>query len=167
VISAVSDGVAGIRGIREDEESSESDYLPEDLHALVLKLTDEIGDAGQVAPGTGHALHEAGGDGIAHVDEDHRDLRRGRLRRADGLVLEGDDQVHPLAHEGPCGLACGVFVGLVSVVEADALAVLIAQTLEALAQGREPGWIVVETHVEEADVPHARRLRLSNEGRHE
>ena len=63
-----------VGGISEDEQPSKPNHFTEDLDALVLKLPHVVRDACQVAAGPGHALHEAGGDGIAHMGEYHRNL---------------------------------------------------------------------------------------------
>src|SRR5438445_2794170 len=88
------------------------------------------------------------------------------MGRADRLVLEGNHEIDPLPHEGPCGCARGILVGLVPIVEADVPALLVTHTSEALAQWCESGRIVVEANVEEPDSRDLRRrLRLCGERR--
>src|SRR5437899_11540282 len=73
------------------------------------------------------------------------------MGRADRLVLEGNHEIDPLPHEGPCGCARGILVGLVPIVQTDVPALLVTHTSEALAQWCESGRIVVEANVEEPD----------------
>jgi hypothetical protein len=60
--------------IGEDEQPPKGHHFAEDLNALVLKFPYVIRDAGQVAAGPRHALHEAGSNRIAHMGEYHWDL---------------------------------------------------------------------------------------------
>src|SRR5215470_2147874 len=115
------------------EEPLELDHFGEDLQPFVLKLPHVVRDARQVAAGPGDALHEAGGDRIAHVGEYHRDLGRRGFGRADCLVLEGDEQIDSLTDEGSRGFTRGVLVRQVPIVEMDVSTLLVAQLLEALA----------------------------------
>jgi len=98
------------------------------------------------------------------VHENNGDLGRRRLRGPHRLSLEGDDQIDPLSHERSGRHASGVLVGLIPPVEADVL-VLVSETLQAFAKGRQRGWLMVEADVEEPNPPDLprRRLRLGGE----
>jgi hypothetical protein len=53
----------------EDKQPPEPHHLAEDLDTLVLQLAHIVSDARQIRARTGEALHETGGDRIAHVDK--------------------------------------------------------------------------------------------------
>jgi hypothetical protein len=60
-----------IGGMDEDKQPPEPHHLAEDLDTLVLQLAHIVSDARQIRARTGEALHETGGDRIAHVDKYH------------------------------------------------------------------------------------------------
>ena len=116
-------GGRGVSRICEDKQASERDDLSKDLQPLALKLPYVICDTRQIGPRVGETLHESGGHRIADMGEDHRNLRGRRLRSAGGLILEGNDHVHVRTREGSRRCAGCCLVGLVSIVQANALAV--------------------------------------------
>ena len=68
----------------------------------------------------------------------------------------------PLSHERSGRHASGVLVGPIPPVEADVL-VLVSETLQAFAKGRQRGWLMVEADVEEPNPPDLPRwLRLDD-----
>ena len=91
-----------------------------------MKFPDVIGDACEIGARVGQAFHEARGHRIAYMDEDHGNVGRRRLRSANSLILEGDDEVNALAYEGLSRGAGGRLVSLVPIVEAQGFSILVA-----------------------------------------
>lgn len=106
----------------------------------------------------GQTLDEAVGDRVGDVQHDDGDLGVGRLDRPDRLVLERHDEIDAVPDERLGGGPRGVFVNEVVPVEADILALLVPQRLQAVPQAVQ-GWRdMVYADMKEADPPHLPRL---------
>src|SRR5713226_8079088 len=117
----------------------------------------------------GETLYETFSDWIGeHVEKENRDVRGRGPGGTDGLLLERNHHIHPLANEFPCRRLRGRFIGQVTEVPAEILAFLISQLLQPLSQSIQSRGNMVEAHVEEPDpIDSLRRLRLDSERRGE
>ena len=108
---------------------------------------------GQIPTRVGHALDKAIGQRIIGMDHHNGDRACRRLRGANRLVLEGDQQIDLLAHKRLRRRLGSGLIGEVAPIEVEVFPFFIPQGCEALTEPIERGRHMVQPHMEEPDAP--------------
>jgi hypothetical protein len=105
-----------------------------------------------------HTFAKAVGHRIVNMDQHNRDLGRGGLRCARRLVLEGDDQVYPIANPLFGQRIGGVFVRQIAPIELNIFPLFVTSLFQFLAQRLQRRRHMIQADVRKADAPDLRRL---------